>query len=378
MIFKPTTAKDVARLIADASLPFEVIGTATKRAIGRPSQNLNRLDLSEFSTVNVYEPEELILDIGAGAKIKDVEKLISSKNQYLAFEPPDYSKLLGSRHSGTIGSVLACNISGPRRLKAGAARDHILGLQGVSGRGEIFKAGARVVKNVTGYDVPKLMAGSYGTLAVFTSVIFKVLPKPETEETLRIAGLDDHAAVQAMSKAMQSSAEVSGAAHIPGNGTFLRLEGIAPSVASRRDKLINLLGGRITVLAAEESSAQWRAIRDVLPLADNLTRMVWKISVPPSASSAIIAKLKAQIDLRYFFDWAGGLIWLDCAGEYSHIIRTAIGDGHALLIRAPDDVRMQCEVFHPQPRSLAALSARIKNSFDPKGLLNPGRMYKGV
>jgi glycolate oxidase FAD binding subunit len=378
MIFKPTTAKDVARLIADASLPFEVIGTATKRAIGRPSQNLNRLDLSEFSTVNVYEPEELILDIGAGAKIKDVEKLISSKNQYLAFEPPDYSMLLGSRHSGTIGSVLACNISGPRRLKAGAARDHILGLQGVSGRGEIFKAGARVVKNVTGYDVPKLMAGSYGTLAVFTSVIFKVLPKPETEETLRVAGLDDHAAVQAMSKAMQSSAEVSGAAHIPGNGTFLRLEGIAPSVASRRDKLINLLGGRITVLAAEESSAQWRAIRDVLPLADNLTRMVWKISVPPSASSAIIAKLKAQIDLRYFFDWAGGLIWLDCAGEYSHIIRTAIGDGHALLIRAPDDVRMQCEVFHPQPRSLAALSARIKNSFDPKGLLNPGRMYKGV
>ena len=212
MRYKPTTVKELGQLIAGAKFPFEVIGTGTKHKLGRHTQNPNILDLSKFSGVTAYEPEELILEVGAATKLSEIEKLIHAKNQYLAFEPPDYSKLLGSKHSGTIGGVLACNLSGPRRLKAGAARDHILGLQAVSGRGEIFKAGARVVKNVTGYDVPKLMAGSYGTLAAFTSVIFKVLPRPEFEETLVIRGLDDIAAVNCMSSAMQSSAEVSGAA----------------------------------------------------------------------------------------------------------------------------------------------------------------------
>jgi glycolate oxidase FAD binding subunit len=378
MIHKPKSEMELAKLVADASLSFEIIGTGTKRSVGRPAQNLDVLDLSKFSNVNAYEPEELILDVGTGAKLADIEKLIAARQQYLAFEPPDYSKLLGSKHSGTMGGLLACNLSGPRRIKAGAVRDHVLGLQGVSGRGEIFKAGARVVKNVTGYDVPKLMAGSYGTLAAFTSVIFKVLPKPETEETLMIIGLDDAAAVRCMSLAMQSSAEVSGAAHIPGQGTYLRLEGIAPSVIYRRDKLMNLLGGKIEFLNAKESSVHWRNVRDVIPLADNHDRMVWKISVAPSEAPAVIAKLKSQIDFRYFLDWAGGLIWLDVATEESKIIRAAIGEGHATLMRAPENIRAQVDVFQPQPEALAALSSRVKNSFDPKGLFNPGRMYRGV
>jgi glycolate oxidase FAD binding subunit len=378
MIHKPKSEMELAKLVADASSPFEITGTGTKRGIGRPAQNLDVLDLSKLSNVNVYEAEELILDVGAGVKLSDIEKLISAQQQYLAFEPPDFSKLLGSKHSGTMGGLLACNLSGPRRIKAGAARDHVLGLQGVSGRGEIFKAGARVVKNVTGYDVPKLMAGSYGTLAAFTSVIFKVLPKPETEETLVIAGLDDASAVRCMSLAMQSSAEVSGAAHIPGQGTCLRLEGIAPSVVYRRDKLVKLLGGKIEILAEKQSRSQWRSIRDVLSLADNQERMVWRISVAPSHAPAVLAKLKSQIDLRYFLDWAGGLIWLDVATEESKIIRAAIGEGHATLMRAHEKIRAQVDVFQPQPEALAALSARVKNSFDPKGLFNPGRMYRGV
>jgi glycolate oxidase FAD binding subunit len=346
--------------------------------LGRPVQDSQLLDLSKFSNVNAYEPEELILDVGAGAKLSDIEKLIFAKQQYLAFEPPDFSKLLDSKHSGTMGGLLACNLSGPRRIKAGAARDHVLGLQGVSGRGEIFKAGARVVKNVTGYDVPKLMAGSYGTLAAFTSVIFKILPKPEMEETLVISGLDDAAAMRCMSAAMQSSCEVSGAAHIPEQGTYLRLEGIAPSISYRRDKLVKLLGGKIEILNAKESALQWRNIRDVIPLTDNQERMVWRISVAPSHAPLVIEKLKSQIDLRYFFDWAGGLIWLDVATEESKTIRAAIGEGHATLIRAPEKTRMQVDVFQQQPEALAALSARVKNSFDPKGLFNPGRMYRGV
>jgi glycolate oxidase FAD binding subunit len=378
MNFKPTTAAELARLVADATSPFEVIGTGTKRGIGRPLENLKVLDLSKFSTVNAYEPEELILDVGVGANLRDVEKLISAKGQYLAFEPADYSKLLGAKHSGTIGGALACNLSGPRRIKAGAARDHILGLNAVSGRGEIFKAGARVVKNVTGYDVPKLMAGSYGTLAVFTSVIFKVLPKPETEETLLVVGLDDATAVRVMSHAMQSSCEVSGAAHIPQVGTFLRLEGIGPSVRYRRDKLISLLDQRIEILDEKNSAQQWRNIRDVVPLADAQERMVWRLSVTPSQAPQTIEHLKAKLDLRYFFDWAGGLIWLDTATEASRLIRSVIGDGHATLIRAPGAVRSQVSVFQSQAAALAALSARVKNSFDPRSIFNPGRMYKGV
>jgi glycolate oxidase FAD binding subunit len=375
---KPTTKEELAEIVASASVPFEIIGTGTKRALGRPLQNFNVLNLSHFSTVNAYEPEELILDVGSGAKLSDVEKLITAKNQYLAFEPPDYSNLLGSKHSGTIGGVLACNLSGPRRIKTGAARDHILGLTAISGRGEIFKAGARVVKNVTGYDVPKLMAGSYGTLAAFTSLIFKVLPKPETEETLFIPTLDDRNSIQTMSMAMQSSAEVSAAAHIPNTGTFLRLEGIAPSIAYRRDTLIKLLGYKIDVLAAQDSVKQWRSIRDVQPLADNDSRSVWKLSVTPSVAPALIENLKSQFELRHFYDWAGGLIWLDCEGDQSKAIRAATGQGHATLFRAPDFIRTQTDIFQPQAPSLAALSARVKSSFDPKGLFNLGRMYEGV
>jgi glycolate oxidase FAD binding subunit len=375
---KPRSDVELAEIIRNTTTPFEIIGTGTKRGLGRSISEIQPLSLSQFSDVLAYEPEELILDVGASAKLSEIEKLLDTKRQYLAFEPPDLSKLLGSKHSGTMGGMLACNLSGPRRIKAGAARDHVLGLNAVSGRGEIFKAGARVVKNVTGYDVPKLMAGSYGTLAAFTSVIFKVLPKPETEVTLLIAGLDDAAAVRCMSAALQSSCEVSGAAHIPEVGTALRLEGIAASVSYRREKLGKLLGGKIEILNADESVKYWRRVRDVLPLADNLERHVWRLSVTPSEAPKIAQKLKSQIDLRCYFDWAGGLIWLDTPQEAAQIIRAAIGDGHATLIRAPDTVRSVVEVFQPQPEALAALSARVKNSFDPRGVFNPSRMYKGV
>ncbi len=377
-MLKPKTTEELAEIVLGAVAPFEIMGTGTKRSLGQSISEMQQLSLEKFSGVLAYEPEELILDIGAGARHSDVEKLIDAKQQYLAFEPPDLSKLLGSKHSGTMGGVLACNLSGPRRIKAGAARDHVLGLNAVSGRGEIFKAGARVVKNVTGYDVPKLMAGSYGTLATFTSIIFKVLPKPETEETIVLRGLDDAAAVKQMSLAMQSSCEVSGAAHVPDVGTFLRLEGVAPSVTYRRDKLVQLLGGKAEVMTANYSMAQWRSIRDVLLLADNHERLVWRISVTPSLAPNVIAKLKTQIDLRYYFDWAGGLIFLDTPTDAAQIIRAAISDGHATLMRAPDLIRGVSEVFQPQPVALAALSARVKHSFDPRGLFNPGRMYKGV
>lgn len=378
---KPATEAELAEHVASAPAPFEIIGTGTKRGWGRPVQSARTLDLSGFAAIHAYEPEELILEAGAGARLADIEQLIGARGQQLAFEPPDLSKLLGSAHSGTLGGLLACNLGGPRRIKSGAARDHVLGVRGVSGRGEIFKAGARVVKNVTGYDLPKLMANSFGTLMAMTSIIFKVLPKPETEETVIVTGLDDVAAVAVMSLAMQSSCEVSGAAHLPGEGTFLRLEGIAPSVVYRRDALARALGRPVRILAAESSRAKWAAIRDVARLADGTERIVWRLSVTPSEAPDVMARIGASLDVRYHYDWAGGLVWLDVPytdDASADVIRGAMTSGHATLIRAPEQVRAHVDVFHPQAPALAALSARVKASFDPQHLFNPGRMYKGV
>jgi glycolate oxidase FAD binding subunit len=284
--------------------------------------------------------------------------------------------------------MLACNLSGPRRLKAGAARDHILGIAGVSGRGEAFKAGGRVVKNVTGYDLAKLMAGSFGTLAALTTVTFKTLPKAESEETLVIEGLSDADAIAAMSLAMQSSCEVSGAAHLPqavaggAAKTLLRLEGVPPSIASRRDKLIKILASSAPLhqLDSIDSRARWISVRDVHPLAGKSDRIVWRLSVPPAEGARIITGLARQIDMRWFYDWAGGLIWLDVpatADASASLIRAALPQGHAMLMRAGEAVRNSVPVFQPQPTALSALARRVKTAFDPVGIFNPGRMQEG-
>lgn len=378
----------VQTALADKT-PLELIGTGTKRGLGRPMQTAATLDLSGFSEITLYEPEELVITAGAGTKLDDIRKLVSDKGQEFAFEPPDLSRLLGTDHAGTLGGMLACNLSGPRRLKAGAARDHILGIAGVSGRGEAFKAGGRVVKNVTGYDVPKLMASSFGTLAALTSVTFKVLPRAESEETLVIEGLSDDDAVATMSLAMQSSCEVSGAAHLPkalGYGTaktLLRLEGIPPSIAYRRDKLTGILGdkGSIHRLESAESRTQWVAIRDVHLFADNQDRCVWRLSVPPAEGAKVTSALAPELDARWFYDWAGGLIWIDVpasADASGAAIRAALRQGHATLIRATEAIRTAVPVLQPQAPALAALAQRVKTAFDPMGIFNPGRMQEGA
>ncbi len=362
-------------------LPSEIVGSGSKKALGRSTQSNSILDMSGFKGISLYEPDELVLEAGAGTPMSEIEKLLAKNNQQLAFEPPDYSKLLGSKKSGTLGGLIACGLSGPRRIKAGAARDHILGFSGVSGRGEIFKAGGRVVKNVTGFDLAKLMVGSYGTLAALTQITMKVLPAAATEETVVLNGLDDGRAIKAISVAMQSSCEVSGAAHLPGAQTLLRLEGIRPSVISRRDKLCGLLKefGAAEVLGEKQSRTQWIAVRDVHLLSGDQTRAVWKLSVTPSMGAEIVGRISKQLDAKYFFDWAGGLIWLSAPAAddaSASIIRGSFDRGHATLIRAPESVRASVDVFQPQTSALAALSARVKASFDPGGVLNFGRMYR--
>ena len=401
---KPRDAKDVEAAVQWAlagGKPLEIVGQGSKRALGRPAQADLTLDLSDLTGVTLYEPEELVLSARAGTPIAEIEALVASKGQQLAFEPMDYAAVLGAAPGrGTIGGALAVNLSGPRRIKAGAARDHFLGFTAVSGRGETFKSGGRVVKNVTGYDLCKLMAGSWGTLAALTEVTIKVLPKPETEATLMVLGLDDAAAVNAMSIAMGSPCEVSGAAHLPAaiaaraseaGGkraiTALRLEGVAPSIAHRRQVLAALMKpyGPVAVLEEVASGALWRGIRNATPLAaegSSDERPLWRISTAPT-KGAELARLASGTGAEMLYDWAGGLVWLalppsEDAG--AALVRRAVEacGGHAMLVRAPAALRAAVSVFEPQDAAVAALTKRVKEGFDPKGVLNPGRMWAGV
>jgi glycolate oxidase FAD binding subunit len=295
--------------------------------------------------------------------------------------------------------VIAANLSGPRRIKVGTVRDHFLGVTAVSGRGETFKSGGRVVKNVTGYDLCKLLAGSWGTLGIMTDVTLKVLPQPETEATLVLFGLNEREAGEAMAKAMGSSFDVSGAAHMPdylaarldGVGrsdaaTLLRIEGIRPSVVHRIEALERELRPIRAMAKLDERASRrlWRAIRDAKPLAADTEagpRPLWRISTAPAQGCEIVARISPASQL--FFDWAGGLIWVappaaaDCGAA---AIRRAVAEvgGHATLVRGPAAARASVDVFEPVGKALAGLTKRVKESFDPKGVLNPGRMWAGV
>jgi glycolate oxidase FAD binding subunit len=362
---------------------LEVRGGGSKLDLGKPMQCDQVLDVSAISGIVDYAPEELVVTLRAGTPMREVEALLAQRHQMLAFEPPDLGPLLGrAPGEGTLVGAVMGNFAGPRRLSAGAARDHLLGFSGVNGRGEAFKSGGRVMKNVTGYDLSKLLAGSWGTLAVLDEVSVKVLPAPDQTRTLLLRGLSDEAAAKAMCAAMGSPHEVSGAAHV-GERTALRIEGVAPSVDARLKGLHELLaasGVTMDELGTLESRTFWREVRDVTPLEAAPDAIVWRLSCPPTEGPAIVARIRAQRPAaKAYYDWSGGLIWLALppTADADHLLVRAalsITGGHATLIRAPQSVRASVPVLQPQSPALAALAARVKGSFDPKGLFNPGRM----
>jgi glycolate oxidase FAD binding subunit len=394
-VFLLADPAEVAAAVAEAAAartPLSITGLASKTALGRPVKNAGRLDLSRLTGVTLYEPEELVFSALAGTPIGDIAALLAQNAQELPFEPLSFSALYGTG-AGTLGGCLMTNFSGPRRIKAGAVRDFVLGIKAVSGRGEIFKAGGRVVKNVTGYDLPRGLAGSFGTLAVATEITLKVLPRAETSATLFLENLDPAEAVEALCAAMGAPVDVSGAAHLPpfaaktqGFATAimaLRIEGFAPSVAERLDRLEIMLKpfGAAGRLAEPESQTLWRAIRDVTPLACQSEKIIWKISVAPSNGPKVAEAIARAYDTEALFDWSGGLVWLSldpCADAAAPLIRQAVahhGGGHATLVRAPRETRVSVPVFEPQPPALAALSRRLKDAFDPYGILEPRRMW---
>lgn len=403
----PRDARDVEQAVRAAiagEQPLEIVGHGSKRLVGQPLATNALLDLSALNAVTAYEPNELIITVQAGAPMADVLSLIDSKNQQFAFEPMNTSHLLGTPEIGTVGGMIGAGLAGPRRIKAGAARDHLLGAHAVSGFGDSFKAGGRVVKNVTGYDLCKLLAGSWGTLAVMTEVTLKVMPRAESERTLVLRGLDDIAANRAMTAALGSPFDVSGAAHLPGSAlrgtsgplgqiggadeavTLLRLEGITVSAAHRAVSLTGLLApfGMTDLLEDGLSASVWSAVRDVTPFAADGPRAlwpVWRIVCPPASGGALGQALARGSQGEVIYDWGGGLIWaavppsIDAQAAWLRGRVDAVG-GHATLIRASEATRRMVDVFHPQDKGLAALGERVRRSFDPNGLFNRGRMRR--
>lgn len=383
-----------------ARRPLEILGGGSKRDYGRPVEAEAAVSTAELRGITLYEPEELVMSALAGTPLTEIEAVLAEHRQQLAFEPADYGPLLGGEAGRqTIGGVFACNLSGPRRLQTGAARDHILGVRCVTGFAEEMKAGGRVMKNVTGYDLPKLLCGSFGTLAVLTEITFKVLPAAAAEGTLLLCGSDERTLAGLLRRATGTPFEPSGAALLPALAAgrsqvpavrragrpvaAIRVEGPPASTDYRLSRLQGALVQpdiEAHRLDPEQSQRLWREIRDVALLSRG--RALWRLSLPPTAGAELIPWYR-DLGAEWLLDWAGGLVWLAPPAAYAfraaELRRALAGrDGHATLVRAPREIRERIEVFEPQPPALQRLGERIKLSFDPLRILNRGRMVAGL
>jgi len=393
----PASEEEAAAIIrahAQEGRALAISGGDTRSGFGNAVEAEARLRSIALSGIVAYNPGEMVMTARAGTPIAEVEAALAENGQMMAFEPMDHRGVMGTSGEPTIGGVFAANVSGPRRLIAGAARDSLLGIRFVNGRGEIVRNGGRVMKNVTGLDLVKLLAGSHGTLGFLTEVTFRVPPRPKAEQTVVVSGLNDAEAANAMAAAMALSVEVSGAAHLPmtvtwrfaggtlpeGEATVLRLEGLPGSVEVRAEKLAKAMAafGPVTKLDQQASRSLWREIRDVFPYADGTMRPVWRVSVAPSAGHQLVAALRLEAGVDAYYDWQGGLVWMRMeadpeAGLLRRFIK-ALGGGHATLMRASEVMRADVAAFQPQPEAVAMLSARVKEKFDPAGIFNPGKM----
>ena len=363
--------------------PLAIEGHGSKRGLLRPVQAAPTLSTRGLTGITLYRPAELVLSARAGTPIPEIEAALAEKGQHLIAEPPDTRAIFGAAEPATLGGIVAANLSGPRRIAWGSMRDHLLGVRFVNGAGEVLRSGGRVLKNVTGLDLCKLLAGSYGTLGVVTEITLKVLPAPEATATLLVEVADVETGVRALSAALGSPFGVTGAAVLPGarNLAALRLEDFAASVAYRAGRLRESLAahGAITVLEGEPSHGFWREVRDATPLAARAEEAVWRVSVRPSAGPAV-ARVAEALGGRALLDWGGGLVWVAAPASvaaHDALVAAAAG-GTCTLFRAPEDLRLAVAVLPPEPAPLAAISRRVKSALDPAGILNPGRMHQGL
>jgi glycolate dehydrogenase FAD-binding subunit len=371
--FHPKSPKDVEEVLVAAlqnGTSLEVMGAGTKREIGCPVDTSSSLFLEGLSGIMTYEPQELVLSAQAGTSLDLIEEVLAAEGQHLAFEPPDYSQVLASKDSGTLGGVIAAGLAGPRRLAAGGARDHILGLTGVTGHAESFKIGGRVVKNVTGYDLSKLITGSFGTLVVMTSLTLKVLPRPETSRTLVFEGRSAAVNLEVLRAAAASPFSVTGAA-LMDKKAHVRLEGRSDEIDQRAAKLGVHLRCPDKILDEHASISLWKSIRNLTPFTNEPT--IWRINGPRKEAHILINQLEAR-NIGYMVDWAGARIWICGPGDLNIRAMAKKAGAKAMLFKAPRKLKEQVQVFHPEDKALAGLSSRIRDAFDPERILSPGRM----
>lgn len=378
--------KEAIGRAAAAGERLAIRGGGSKDGIGR---GLGRdemvLALDRIAGIVDYDPPELVLTVLAGTPLAHVESLLASQNQMLAFAPFDHAVIFGGTAGrATIGGVVAAGVAGSQRLWGGGARDHLLGFRAVSGRGESFVAGGKVVKNVTGYDLCKLAAGSWGRLFAMTELTLKVLPAPRTEKSCVIEGLDASEAVAAMAAAMGAPVEVAAAAHLPADRqgrpprTVMRVQGFEPSVAARMKVLCSCLARFGAAGEMDESAAQdfWAGMRSLAPLGRD--GALWRVSVPSSRAPEIVQHMRGD-GVRWALDWAGGLVWLSGAIDPHRLRRLAERcDGHAMLVHADPAMREVVPAFHPRSRPVAMLEERIRRAFDPAGVFETGRFAETV
>ena len=371
MMLEPNSEPALAAAVKEATGPLRIRGGGS-RDYGRPFQG-EVLSTAGLSGITLYEPGALTIVAQAGTPIDQIEAELATNNQRLAFEPMDHRTLLGTVGTPTIGGIVAANVSGPRRVAVGAARDFLLGVRFVDGQGDVIKNGGRVMKNVTGYDLVKLMAGAYGTLGVLTEVSLKVLPATEAAATLVLKDLNVEQAIEAMSSALGSPFDVNGAAYDGSTcNAYIRIEGFEKSVAYRTEQLSKHLAkiAKPSVATGNDHSSIWASQRDVASLA-NVEGDIWRISTRPSAAAKLLQDI---VPTAYVLDWGGGLIWLAAPEGTDVRAKMADGSGHATLIKASAATRAQIAPFHPEPVPLAKLSQGLRDKFDPKGILNPGLM----
>lgn len=402
-VLRPSNVAEVQDAIRDSvrdRAPLVIEGGGGLSGFGRPVQADRTLKLDALTGVVEYSPSELYATFRAGEPLANARATLAEKRQRLPFDPPDLTKLYGDAGGpATIGGVVATALSGPSRVAVGAVRDYVVGVGFVDGQGQAIKGGGKVMKNVTGYDLCKLMTGAFGTLGAITDVTFKVLPFANSEVTLMARGLDDAAAQALMSAAFKSPFEPVGAAHLPASTvslvrnvegvtsvTALRLEGFPDSLEYRTKAIRSFLPDsmELTQLHTDASSAFWEDVRDVTPFQAPDTRALWRISTAPTAAPKLVSEIRQSLDVEAIYDWAGGLVWLavpaDAKDAGAIIIRPTVlaHGGHGTLIRANHAVRAAVDVFQPLATPLLSLTQGLKKTFDPFHTLNPGRMYSEV
>jgi glycolate oxidase FAD binding subunit len=386
-VLKPDTEDEVIEAVRDTQSPLIVEGRGTKLGIGRSAAADSVLRVAGLTGITMYEPDEMVFTARAGTPLAEIEEALAAKGQCLGFEPGDMPKLWSDHaDNATLGGTIAAAVAGPRRFAAGGARDHLLGFTAVNGKGERFKAGGRVVKNVTGYDLPKLAAGSFGTLFVMTELTLRALPRGTATTVLAVPANDAAEALKLLRAVARSPFEPSGLVFLPKDAAsragigdqaqaLIRLEGQSEGVAARAAELTRTLAPQARTLEAEEGTKLFRAIADIHPLFDR-DGVLWRVSVPPTAANDLVTRLAPA---SWIADAAGGTLWLSFTKPTSiAAIHAAAreGGGHATLIRK--GLTQTDNVFPPLEAAALALTARVKLAFDPARNLNPGRMYKDV